>query len=583
MSPAAEDVRRLLGRAVTPGPRPRLVQPPGSAPGHVATSADLPAIRDLLRMRAAHSDAVPSVDDRLDALRTLSGAVDPRGGFRDLVGLLADEACDIVGAASLSLARWERDEQLMRVMVNVGRVELTRERFPDDEVLAMADHITASRKLAAGKTRSYILAEKDSDPAVRVLLEKMGRGSCAAVPVHVADRLWGELYVTTEAGEPPFAARDLELLTTVAGILGGALAHGEQMDRMARLAFEDPLTGLANRRAVDDRLARVLRTSEEPITVIMLDVNGLKHINDEFGHAAGDRALCAVADALSVATVEEPDASSARLGGDEFCVVLVGDEEGAVERVIERTADQLRQAPAPQVTISAGAATSTGVGRAVRALFTAADKAQYEAKRSGCRLLFVDVLGSRPAPSEDGARQRRRPTDTVDADGSVVEIVSGRVIEALRGLETSPVADVLETVADVIAEACDLSRWSFSRIDDDGGIRTQRLRLRRTRPASRHCNVVPPEDEFYLLDDYPLTRAAIEERVPFWIAVDREDHDPDERSVLQSEGMGEVIGFGGYDREGAWLLELYADEHSDSLKPYVTLARVLSLALRDAD
>lgn len=55
----------------------------------------------------------------------------------------------------------------------------------------MADHITASRKLAAGKTRSYILAEKDSDPAVRVLLEKMGRGSCAAVPVHVADRLWG--------------------------------------------------------------------------------------------------------------------------------------------------------------------------------------------------------------------------------------------------------------------------------------------------------------------------------------------------------------------------------------------------------
>ncbi|MBW3603687.1 MAG: EAL domain-containing protein [Actinobacteria bacterium] len=574
-----ERLAEALGAAALDEPR-GIAQAMRQLAGDLPTLS--PAMRDLARLQSTLSDPVQSVDARLHTLRSLSYAIDPGGGFRDLVGVLADEACGIIGAASLSLGRWERDEGVLRVLVNVGHHSATQERFPDDEVHAMAEYVTASRMLAAGLPRLERLSDADGDPAVHARLAERGRGSCVAVPVYTADRLWGELYVTTEVDEPPFTARDTELLTTVADILGGALAHGEQLDRMARLAFEDPLTGLANRRAIDDRLEQVLRTTDAPVTVVMLDVNGLKQVNDEYGHPTGDRALCAVADALSTATLEESDATSARLGGDEFCVVVFGDDGSAAERIIRRTGEQLREAPAPQVTISAGVATSGGVGRTVRALFTTADKAQYEAKRSGRLLQFVDVA-ERPAGRSKDPDHRGGPrTDAADTSGTPVEIVSGRVVDRLGRRGTTPVFDVLEAVADVMADACDLSRWSLSRVDDDGGIRTQRLRVRRVRPVSYHRNVVPPEDEFYLLDDYPLTRAAIERGAPFWVHVDRDDHDPAERAVLDNDGMTAVVGLGGQDSDGGWLLELYADERSDDLEPYLPLARVMSLVLRDA-
>lgn len=542
-----------------------------------------PTVEDLLHEEAAQGDP-RSTTDRLGALRALAQAVDPSADSRNLVGLLADEALDIVGAASLSLSRWERDDGVLRVLVNVGQLADAEERFPDDETYAMTDYIAASRMLAAGVPYMQRVDDGTGDAASRELLRRLGKGSSASVPVYTDAHLWGELYVTTAVDEPPFAARDLELLTAIADILGGAVAYGAQLERMARLAFEDPLTGLANRRAIDDRLEQALHDSSGPVTVVMLDVNGLKQVNDEYGHATGDKALRAVADALTGATLDLPGATCARLGGDEFCVVLADDDGRGVAPVVDRAAAQLRSAPAPQVTISAGAATSSRAGRTVRELFAAADRAQYQAKRTGRTLLLAGSTEHADDGTAPAHRERRAAHRTDATPGTTFEIACGRVIEALGHLASAPAEEVLEAVGAAMAETCDLGRWLLSRIGRDGVIRIQHLHLRRTRPASHHDSVVPPEDEVYHLDDYPVTRAAVERPEPYWVRVDRPDHDAAERAVLTDIGMTGVLGIGAPDHDdGAWLLELYADEHSDDLASFVPLARMVALALHTRD
>src|SRR5206468_3983540 len=109
--------------------------------------------------------------------------------------------------------------------------------------------------------------------------------------------------------------------TTLAfALFGGVLGH--YADRLARLATTDPLTGLFNPRAFHDRLrqelGRVARY-REPLSLLVLDLDGLKRVNDQFGHEAGDAALRSVAAAIRRG-LREIDLG-ARIGGDEFAVL----------------------------------------------------------------------------------------------------------------------------------------------------------------------------------------------------------------------------------------------------------------------
>ena len=98
------------------------------------------------------------------------------------------------------------------------------------------------------------------------------------------------------------------------------------------MAYEDPLTRLANRRVFDDRLAALLEPGQPGATVVLCDLDDLKAINDESGHDAGDRVIILAADALSVVASRVDGCVAARIGGDEFALVLPGDaREQAVD------------------------------------------------------------------------------------------------------------------------------------------------------------------------------------------------------------------------------------------------------------
>jgi diguanylate cyclase (GGDEF)-like protein len=186
----------------------------------------------------------------------------------------------------------------------------------------------------------------------------------------------------------------------VAGLLVAGLRtslHG-LLAELADRARLDSLTGLLNRRALDERAAvELARSRREGTTIAMLaaDIDGFKALNDRLGHPAGDRVLLHVARALDQET-REVDAV-ARLGGDEFAVLLPGTTATGAMLIAERLRSAVERSASDarlRITLSVGVAVGRGATHDLERLWDAADRVMYEAKRSG---------GNRVASAEEAA------------------------------------------------------------------------------------------------------------------------------------------------------------------------------------
>jgi diguanylate cyclase (GGDEF)-like protein len=178
-----------------------------------------------------------------------------------------------------------------------------------------------------------------------------------------------------------------------------ATEHAHRLEALRELTIRDELTGLYNRREMDRLLAvEVMRCRRyaHPLSLIIMDIDNFKFINDSYGHATGDNVLRSIAQLLS-AQVRSPD-SIARYGGDELALILPETTERTTLLVAERmqlaiaTHDfssmlpsVLGTGPLPRskATISMGVACSSGGVYTAEDLFVAADEALYEAKRGG--------------------------------------------------------------------------------------------------------------------------------------------------------------------------------------------------------
>jgi diguanylate cyclase (GGDEF)-like protein len=197
-------------------------------------------------------------------------------------------------------------------------------------------------------------------------------------------------------------AHEQSLLSTVAGLISVALENGQLAEaikamsvekaELARRAFYDPLTQIANRSLFIDTVAASLvqlASSQRPIAVMFIDLDGFKEINDTFGHAVGDRVLSAVAARLRV-QVRKLD-MAARIGGDEFGMLLDGmrhfsDAAVVAARIIENLR---RPIPIGDAMVTIGASVGVAVVEDAadvldpEELMRRADMAMYLAKRQG--------------------------------------------------------------------------------------------------------------------------------------------------------------------------------------------------------
>lgn len=178
------------------------------------------------------------------------------------------------------------------------------------------------------------------------------------------------------------------------------LARREALIR--ELSLTDALTGVGNRRSLDDKLVAESERARRyglPLTLFILDIDHFKHVNDTWGHSAGDEVLRDLG-ALLRSFLRQSD-SAARLGGEEFVVLMPGtgltDATGAAERLCRELAAQVRANPPWSITASFGVATLQS-DESGAALLARADAALYQAKTSGRNRVVADP-GNAIAPA----------------------------------------------------------------------------------------------------------------------------------------------------------------------------------------
>ena len=171
--------------------------------------------------------------------------------------------------------------------------------------------------------------------------------SWIGAPIVVRDELLG--FLSLEKVEPGFYRTEmLESLAALATQAGLALQNARLYAEQQHLAMTDSLTSLYNRRYFMETAEREFQRAcrhHSPLAVLMLDLNGFKQVNDRYGHAAGDRALQALAPSL-VANVRSMDIV-ARYGGDEFVILLPDCGEPEARRIVARLETEIRQISIP--------------------------------------------------------------------------------------------------------------------------------------------------------------------------------------------------------------------------------------------
>ena len=499
-------------------------------------------------------------DRRLKALAQAGRRFAGCSSLEQLLPLSADLALETLRVSSASVARIEHDRGLLRVLHNVGQLADWEEPNPQDETYEISDFPLLAATAEHAVTWVGDLEDQHSGESHRALLRSMGMYSSISVPVLVGSTVWGEIGGTRTEAEPSFGAGDVAAGEAFCGLLAAAITRIIERDALHELAFKDALTGLGNRRAIDDRLARLFarETLERSVAVILCDVDGLKRINDAFGHESGDRVLREVAAMLTRVAGSYPGSLAVRLGGDEFCLLL----EDVAEDVVREVSEGLIAASAD---LPLGAGLSAGWTRthrrpgdaptanaAARAVLRLADAAQYRTKRAG---RTVD-----PVPDPE------RPGDPTGFQLRLVETV----LDALDGPGGEVVAR-LHAVASVFAAAINAAAWSVSRSVDGGPVEIV-TNADAQRMGSSDAHPIRPGVSFEVAD-YPATSAALQGG-GFHATIDTGDDQ--ERAFLAAHGYDKVIGAGArQDARTAWLVELVGDALTPSLAKELPLLRSL--------
>lgn len=490
--------------------------------------------------------------DRLRGLRDFAQLVSSSRTPAELIDGAAAAALELLGADVVSLARLEPAGGEVRVLRRAGDLAVDDEPWPPDAVHPVPDHLDV--RSAGGTDNAYWVASIDDagdDPAVRALLQRLGRTHAAAFSVNVGEREWGQLYVARDHAS--FGHEELTTGLTFVGLLSSGLARLALLADLSRLAYSDPLTGLANRRAADEWLEHRLAAPQPfpPVSVVLCDINGLKRVNDAFGHTAGDELVRVVASHLAAAADSLPDALSARIGGDEFVLLVDGADETLVEKAVATIAGTTLPHGAG---IAVGASTTVSrpagaesTATASRALMRLADAAQYRHKRT--RQLPTAVL-----------------TSTAEAVGVVYPKVEGdladRVLAELGVRRDRTVERRLQVVADALAEAFDVASWWVSRQDPGAPLVDVLGRMMRADARGELAGVELVSGTPFDPADYPATARALRGGSYYASLTEGDDS---ERAFLARMGYVSTLTAGEPDTSGAqWLLEMFGDPQTST-------------------
>jgi diguanylate cyclase (GGDEF)-like protein len=225
-------------------------------------------------------------------------------------------------------------------------------------------------------------------PQAYVCVPMMAQGTALGI-LHIVENPPAE--ESADEVRPAHVLARRQLAFTVADQTALSISNLRLQESLRDQAIRDPLTGLYNRRYMEESLEREMRRAERrgtPLGVIMLDIDHFKHFNDTFGHAAGDTALREIGRLLQDHTRGEDIAC--RYGGEEFTLILLDATAGDTmdrSRLLREEASRLRledsQKSLGTLTVSIGVAIYPEHGKTVDDILRAADEALYRAKDAG--------------------------------------------------------------------------------------------------------------------------------------------------------------------------------------------------------
>jgi diguanylate cyclase (GGDEF)-like protein len=327
---------------------------------------------DARKLRRSASRA-QSLAREQTALQRVATSVASESDPGVLFALVAEQVGRLLKAAAGYVVRFENDD-CYRSM-GIWARGLTSAPPIDELVKQLPDGMCA--QLRHGRTVRRLSVAPNVDP--------LHFSHRIAAPILVDGRAWGMVAAARQSGE--FPRDDEKRIVRFAQLAAVAVANAHAHERLATQARTDPLTGLANRRFFDERLAQetdLANRHMRALSVMLVDVDHFKAINDRFGHATGDRVLVNLADSLR-AVMRSGDLL-ARHGGDEMAMILpdCGAEEAAhvVERMLAAIAQDTSLARRHGVSVSAGVA-GHSPGQSAEDLLRCADQALYRAKDEG--------------------------------------------------------------------------------------------------------------------------------------------------------------------------------------------------------
>lgn len=506
----------------------------------------------------------------LRSLLQISQAVLRANYFDEALEVIAEQALVALNAASLSISRWERMDNTLRTLINVGDLGPGEERWPEDERYSVAEDPDLAELLHSGRPYINSVDDQDVDPAAVAVLREVRKECELAVPVMYEDAMWGELWVSGVGGRR-FGPEDVQLLEAIASHVAVAIGRCELFSTVWRYAHQDPLTGLANRRALDQHFAETDWEAVCP-ALLVCDLDGFKEFNDRDGHPAGDALLRDVARVLGEIAAPVDEALVARLGGDEFCVVLPHSTLADAERFARDASRGVGRALGMSVTLSWGAAMFAPQMRSGQELMAVADTALLEAKRLGPGRFSAGVAGPRAVP-----RVSTRHQTPAESAAHATDCLVPLIVRLLDECRPRTVAEALEILAVQAHNAINAAGWSVSVTTDDGtGIRTHRGVHSARDQSSGLAVLAKVSNAVYPLIDYPATARAIAESGAFIAAVDLDGSDPAEVELLNRLGYRAVLAVGVGDGPCRYLLELYSEGGHADLAAIAPHIRVLA-------
>ena len=360
---------------------------------HPDGTAFFPQERELLEAYAAHAAAALEVTAALDEARRQNGTARALLDFGrslsriatvdEIVGRLTEAMPAVVDCDAGAVLLWDGSREVMTLRTTFGLAPEVAAPFEGLEIRARDTPAIAD---LVRDRRTVFVDPSTQDPFLAGLVAMAEMQSAAIVPIVVQDQIAGVVAIGRRDSEVRSHPDVLERLSGMADLAATAFVNARFLESVQNEALQDPLTGLANARllarAAESALAAEPSSSEHPVALLFVDLDGFKPVNDEHGHDAGDDVLRVCGRRLKAA-VRESD-TVARIGGDEFVVLM----PHAGRTAAEATAARLRDVLLEPISVADGEVRLSGsVGIALassgddfRTLLKRADEAMYVAK-----------------------------------------------------------------------------------------------------------------------------------------------------------------------------------------------------------